>query len=236
MTRKPPDSPPADELFLEIGTEEIPSRFLRRALEDLGRAAEAALGESRIAHGAVRTLGTPRRLVLAVSGVAEAQESLEERVMGPARRVAYDEAGRPTKAAEGFARNAGVPVESLEVVETEKGEYVAALRKEAGRPTAEVLPALLPGLIQRLGFPKSMRWGSGDLRFVRPIHWIVALLGGRVIPFEVNGVASGKASRGHRFMAPGAFEVAGLADYVKKAEERFVIVDPDERARRIREG
>lgn len=220
---------PADDLFLEIGTEEIPSGFLGRAFEDLCRLAKKTLGEARIAHGEVRALGTPRRLVLAVSDVAETQESLEERVMGPAKSVAYDESGNPSKAAAGFAKGQGVAVEALEIVETEKGEYVSAVRKEEGRPTAEVLPERLPALIQGLGFRKSMRWGDGDLRFARPIHWIVAILGGRVIPFELGGVASGDRSRGHRFMAPGEFGVEGLEAYIEEARERFVIVDPEER-------
>ncbi|MBI2881162.1 MAG: glycine--tRNA ligase subunit beta, partial [Candidatus Tectomicrobia bacterium] len=213
---------PAQELFLEIGTEEVPSRFLRPALEDLRRLAEKSLQEARIAHGAIRTLGTPRRLVLAVEDVAEAQRPLEQRVLGPARRVAYDESGRPTKAAQGFARSQGVSVESLEVVETGKGEYVAALKKEEGRRTEQILPELLPALIERLSFPKSMRWGGGEMRFARPIHWIAALFGGRAVSFEAAGVASGKTSRGHRFMAPGEFEVEGLAGYVQEARERFV--------------
>ncbi len=220
---------PAEDLFLEIGTEEIPSGFLGRAFEDLCRLAKKTFGEARIAHGEVRALGTPRRLVLVVSDVAETQESLEERVMGPAKSVAYDESGNPSKAATGFAKGQGVAVESLEIVETEKGEYVSAVRKEEGRPTAEVLPERLPALIQGLGFRKSMRWGDGDLRFARPIHWIVAILGGRVIPFELGGVASGDRSRGHRFMAPGEFGVEGFEAYIEEARERFVIVDPDER-------
>ncbi|MDP6087298.1 MAG: glycine--tRNA ligase subunit beta [Nitrospinota bacterium] len=220
---------PADDLFLEIGTEEIPSGFLGRAFEDLCRLAEKTLAEARIAHGEARALGTPRRLVLAVSDVAESQESLEERVMGPAKSVAYDESGNPSKAALGFAKGQGVAVESLEIVETGKGEYVSAVRKEEGRPAAEVLPERLPALIQALGFRKSMRWGDGDLRFARPIHWIVAILGGRVIPFELGGVASGDRSRGHRFMAPGEFGVEGLEAYIEEARERFVIVDPEER-------
>ena len=137
-----------DELFLEIGTEEIPSGFLGRAFEDLGRLAKKTLEEARIAHGEVRALGTPRRLVLAVSDVAETQDSLEERVMGPAKSVAYDESGNPSKAATGFAKGQGVAVESLEIVETGKGEYVSAIRKEEeGRLTAEVLQERLPALI-----------------------------------------------------------------------------------------
>ncbi|MFQ5911609.1 MAG: glycine--tRNA ligase subunit beta [Nitrospinota bacterium] len=226
---------PADELFLEIGTEEIPSRFLPRALEDLRRLAEKMFRDARISHGSIRTLGTPRRLALVASEVAEAQRSLEQRVTGPARRVAYDESGAPTKAGEGFARSQGVSVEALEIVETDKGEYVAALKKEEGRKTQEVLRESLPTLIQKLTFPKSMRWGCGELRFARPIHWIVALYGGGVIPFELGGIASGRKSRGHRFMAPEDFEVKDFTQYVKETREHFVIADPEGRIARIRQ-
>jgi glycyl-tRNA synthetase beta chain len=226
---------PSNELFLEIGTEEIPSRFLRPAFENLRRLAEKSLRDSRIAHGEIRTLGTPRRLALVVSDLAEGQGSLEERVMGPAKRVAFDESGKPTKAGAGFAKGQGVSVGSLEIVETEKGEYVAALRKEEGKKTQEVLPELLPALIQKLGFPKSMRWGESDFRFARPIHWVVALHSGSVVPFEVGGVTSGKHSFGHRFMSPERFEVSDFSQYLEEARKRFVIVDSDERKARIQE-
>ncbi len=217
------------ELFLEIGTEEIPSRFFTRAFEDLRRLAEGALAGARLSHGEICALGTPRRLVLAVDGVAERQEPLEEQVIGPAKRVAFDEAGKPTKAAVGFAKGQGVDVESLLTVETGKGEYVAALRKEEGGMAEEILPSLLADLIFGLGFPKSMRWGEGDFRFARPIHWMVALYGGVLISFEVGGIRSGIHSRGHRFMAPEDFEVKRAESFIDDARDRFVIVDPEER-------
>lgn len=217
------------ELFLEIGTEEIPSRFFARILEDLRKIAEGAFTGARLSHGEIRALGTPRRLVLTVEEVAEQQEPLEEQVMGPAKRVAFDEAGQPTQAAVGFAKGQGVDIESLLTVETDKGEYVAALRKEEGGMAEEILSSLLPDLISGLGFPKSMRWGEGDFRFARPIHWVVALYGGGLIPFEVGGIRSGIHSRGHRFMAPEDFEVRRVDSFIDDARDRFVIVDPEER-------
>ena len=116
--------------------------------------------------------------------------------------------GNPTKAGMGFAKGQGVGVDSLFTVETEKGEYVAVLRKEEGKKAKEILPSLLVEMISKLGFPKSMRWGKGAFRFVRPIHWIVALYGDSLIPFEIDGMKSGMYSRGHRFMAPKKFKVA----------------------------
>ena len=217
------------ELFLEIGTEEIPSRFFARVLEELRKIAEGAFAGARLSHGEIRALGTPRRLVLTVEEVAEQQEPLEEQVMGPAKRLAFDEAGQPTQAAVGFAKGQGVDIESLLTVETDKGEYVAALRKEEGGMAEEILSSLLPDLISGLGFPKSMRWGEGDFRFARPIHWVVALYGGGLIPFEVGGIRSGIHSRGHRFMAPEDFEVRRVDSFIDDARDRFVIVDPEER-------
>ena len=142
---------------------------------------------------------------------------LKRRVIGPARRAAYNDQGEPTRAATGFARSQGVPVESLGVVQTSRGEYVQAVREELGKPAEEVLQGLLPELISDLSFPKSMRWGAGDFRFARPIHWLVALLGGTLLSFELDGVKSGGASRGHRFMAPGSFPVEDFRQYLQAA-------------------
>ena len=226
----------SEELFLEIGTEEIPSGFLPRALEDLKGHAEEFLEKDRITFGEAKTLGTPRRLVLWVTDVAEAQAPFKEEVVGPARRAAYSDQGEPTQAAIGFAKSQGVPVESLSVVQTSRGEYVQAVREEPGKPAEEVLQGLLPELISNLSFPKSMRWGAGDLRFARPIHWVVALLGGSLLSFELDGVKSGSASRGHRFMSPGPFPVEDFRQYLQAARERFVIVDPQERLKLLEAG
>ena len=139
-----------ETLLLEIGCEEIPAGFIDPALQDLGRAAAAGLEDARLAHGEVRTLGTPRRLTLIVEGVSDRQEDRVREVLGPATRVAFDASGRPTPAAQGFARSAGVPVESLEKVTTPKGEYLLARVHDAGKGASEVLPALLAGWIAGL--------------------------------------------------------------------------------------
>ena len=224
----------AAELLLEVGTEEIPATFLPGALEELGRLAAERLAAARLAHGEVRTYGTPRRLGLVVRGVAAEQEAREETVVGPPRSAAYDEAGRPTRAAQGFARSQGVDVEALGTCETPRGTYVCVVRREAGRPAAEVLRELLPGLLRDLRFPKSMRWGSGSLRFARPIHWILALYGEAVVPFELDGIRSGNLSRGHRFMSPGSFAVHSFKAYKASCREHFVILEPEERLQEIR--
>ncbi len=223
----------AKELFLEIGTEEIPAGMLPVAMRDLERMIRKELDGARIAHGEVITMSTPRRLVLAVSDVAEEQQRQELNLSGPSEKVAFDADGNPTRAALGFARSNGVDVSELTVRETDKGRYLFLSKVVEGRPVAELLPELLLKIVSSLSFKKSMRWKDLDVRFVRPIHWIAALYGGEVVPFSYAGLDSGKLSYGHRFMAPQAFEITTLADYIATAREHFVIVDPQQRKKII---
>jgi len=223
------------ELLLEIGSEEIPAGFLPGALDALGELAAGALKESRLSHGAVTTMGNPRRLALIVREVAERQEDSVREVTGPPKKAAYDTDGRPTKAAEGFARSQGVDVGSLKVISTDKGEYLCAVIDEPGRPATEVLAEVLPKLILSIPFPKSMRWRDGEIRYARPIHWILALLGHEIIDFELDGIKSSNLSRGHRFMSPGAFMVQGAGSYLHQCADSFTILDPAERRRMVEE-
>jgi glycyl-tRNA synthetase beta chain len=224
-----------NELLLEIGTEEIPAAFLPKALGDMEEIIRRELMSGRIPCGAIRTMGTPRRLVAAVADVAERQEDLVVEKLGPAVGVAFDAAGHPSQAAIGFARGQGLDVSELTTAETPKGRYVCARRLVAGEATEGLLPAILTKVITEIPFRKSMRWSDLDFRFARPIHWLVALYGGRVVPFQMAGIESGDQSRGHRFMGPAPFTVTGMADYLAKARDRFVIVDPAERKRIITE-
>jgi len=222
------------ELFLEIGTEEIPAGFIPKAMADMEALLTKELEHARIAFGDIRTLGTPRRLALVVKGLPAVQPDAEITAMGPARNVAFDAEGRPTRAAEGFARGQGVDVASLTLVTTEKGEYVAAVRKESGRPVPDLLAEILPRLIASIPFRKSMRWGDLDVRFARPIHWIVALFDGIVVPFTFGNIESGTISRGHRFMANHPFPVRDFTHYLEECERHFVIPDPERRQEIIR--
>jgi glycyl-tRNA synthetase beta chain len=217
------------ELLLEIGTEEIPSGFMPRALEAMKDLLAKEFQTHRIGFEEIRSLGTPRRLVVMAAGVAPAQEQRVLEVLGPAKRIAFDEEGRPTKAALGFARGQGVSVEDLRVAQTEKGEYLCARKEERGEETGRLLPAILPRLIAAVPFPKSMRWMDLDNSFVRPIHWILALFDGKVVPFQIGNIVSGNLSRGHRFMAPGAFQVKDTGEYLRRLKNSFVIVSPEER-------
>jgi glycyl-tRNA synthetase beta chain len=217
------------ELLLEIGTEEIPSGFIPKALEEMQSLLEKAFQAQRIEYKDVKAMGTPRRLVVVATGVASAQEGRIVETIGPAKRIAFDPQGNPTKAALGFARSQGIPVEELKTVQTEKGEYVCARKEEKGEETFPLLPGILPRLIASIPFSKSMRWMDLDNSFARPIHWVLALFDGKVIPFQIGNIASGNVSTGHRFMALGSFQVKDLSDYLRRLKTSFVIVNPEER-------
>jgi glycyl-tRNA synthetase beta chain len=223
------------ELLLEIGAEEIPAAFLPKALKDMEEMIRKALAESRIPCGEVRTMGTPRRLFLTVTSVADRQEDQIVEKLGPACRVAYDAEGNPSPAALGFARGQGIPVSALETASTEKGEYVCARKKIIGEATEALLPAILIKLISGIPFRKSMRWSDLEFRFARPIHWLLALYNGRIIPFRFGKIESGNVSRGHRFMSPASFPVVNLENYLAETRKHFVIADPAERKKIILE-
>ena len=225
----------AKEIFLEIGTEEIPAGFLPKAMADLERMIRKELETARLEYSEVKTFATPRRLALSVSDVAEDQPTLRTEAMGPAKQIAFDSDGNPTKAAIGFARGQGVDVTELKTVKTDKGEYLFLEKEEPGRPTAELLKQALPRLVAGLSFKKSMRWENQEVRFARPMHWIVALYGGEVIPFSHGNLTSDNLSRGHRFMAPQEFAVTGVADWLDGCRKHFVMADHIERKATIRE-
>lgn len=219
----------AKELFLEIGTEEIPAGMLPIAMRDLERLIRKELDGAHIEYGRITTYATPRRLVLAVADVAEEQQRQELNISGPSLKVAFDADGNPSKAALGFARSNGVDVSELSQKETDKGTYLFLSKVIEGKPVGDELPALMLKVVSSLHFKKSMRWKDLDVRFARPIHWLVALFGGEIIPFSFAGLTTGNQSHGHRFMAPQPFAVTGLDDFMAKAREHFVIVDPKER-------
>ncbi len=224
----------AKELFLEIGSEEIPAGFIPRAMAEMETIITRELTNARLSFSEVKTLGTPRRLALVVKGLPSLQPDAEITATGPSKKAAYDADGKPTKAAEGFARGQGVDVADLKVVTTEKGEYIAATKQETGRPTHQILAEMLPRLVTEIPFKKSMRWGDLDVRFARPIHWIVALFDGSVVPFSFGTIQSGAVSRGHRFMANTPFPVRDFAHYLEECERHFVIPDPERRKEIIR--
>ena len=227
MTRKPEKG---HELLLEIGTEELPAQFVPSALTDLREKATQLFTGHRLRHGDLKTLGTPRRLTLWVQGLADHQEPISMEVMGPSKAVGFDAQGQPTKAAIGFAGSQGVPVKALVVRTTPKGEYLFAVKKDPGRKTAVLLPQFLSELVGGLSFPKAMRWNATQVRFARPVRWLLALYGGKPVRFEFAGLTAGDTTIGHRFLSSGRpIRVRDFRSYEKALEKAGVIVDPDRR-------
>lgn len=251
---------PTIPLLVEIGCEEIPARFLTQAQKDLGEKLQATLEsyrllptscsggvpmaarkESATAKWSLQTYSTPRRLVAFVSQVLAKQPDKLEDVMGPPVRVAFDASGKPTRAAESFAEKNGARLADLVRVTTPKGEYLAVKKTTRGHPALELLSQILPSVITGLSFPKSMYWTSkSGPRFVRPIRWILALLGegkqARVVPFEIAGVRAGNQTYGHRSLGESALRVRGFNDYAKKLRRSRVEFDPAKRHKLVTEA
>ncbi len=218
---------------LEIGTEELPSRFLAPLEKELAERFSASLNEADLSFDGMAVCATPRRTLLHVYGLADMQPVREEVALGPSLKAAYDAEGRPSRAAQGFARGQGVDVAALFTQETEKGVYVAARRTVGGASALDVLKDTVPSIIAALSFPKRMRWGEGGFAYARPMHWIVALLGGEVIPFRVGLVESGRMTRGHRVHGPGPFEVAHADDMDAVLAEKCRVTASDATRREI---
>jgi glycyl-tRNA synthetase beta chain len=226
----------ARDLVFEIGTEELPSKPLYGAIEQLQVAVPKALDHARLEYDSVRIWGSPRHLVVLVSELAEQQADAVHTHKGPATKAAYDADGNPTKAAIGFARGKGIDVSELTTVSDGNGEYVYATVEVKGVSAEEVLPELLARLAENIEWPKSQRWGSGDARFSRPVRWLLALFGGEVVPVQFAGLTAGRTTLGHRLLHPGAIEVPDAASYELALERGFVVADHEERAKLLREG
>ncbi|MEA3240642.1 MAG: glycine--tRNA ligase subunit beta [Pseudomonadota bacterium] len=223
------------DFLLEIGTEEIPAGFLNKTFQTLPRQVAELLSYHRLPYEDIKVMGTPRRLAIHITSLVDSQEDRIIEKMGPSKQVAYDADGNPTKAAIGFARGQKTALEDLEIITTEKGKYLGVRKKEIGRKSIDILSATLPTFIENIPFQKSMRWQNFDLRFARPIHWLLALLGKTVIPLSMEGLTSGNCSHGHRFMAPGAFTIEEPNQYMDRCRKANVIVDQDERRSMIKE-
>ncbi len=224
-----PETLKVETLVLEIGIEELPAGDLDDALAQLREMVPHRLAQARLEYEGLRVLGTPRRLTVLIDGLVPQQRPVEELVKGPPARVAYDDAGNPTKAARGFARSQGVSVDALEQREMDGGQYVVAVKREEGRPTVEVLPDLLQDIIASLQFNKSMRWNQSGVAFSRPIRWLLALMGETIIPLEYADVASGHTSRGPRPEGSPVFEVDHAQNYLSLMRQHQVMLDPEER-------
>ena len=223
------------DLLLEIGTEEIPAGYIQPALDALAANLKQKLIETRIAHGAVKTYGTPRRLVVAVDDVAPRQQAVTEQVLGPPERIAFGDDGQPSIPARKFAEKVGLPVEGLKVVETEKGRYLSATITDKGVASRTVLQKILPEILLATPFPKTMRWSDLTIAFARPIQSVLALLGSSVIGFTLGDrIKSGRFAWGHLFMHHKKIKIQQAGDYLEPMRQAMVIADIPERKAMVR--
>lgn len=223
------------DAVLEIGCEEIPSSYIRPAMDQMVTAAQSSLKDHRIGYEHLYTYYTPRRLSLFFKGLPEMQDSVAKEVTGPLVSIAFDEHGLPTKAGEGFARAQGVSAASLKRLMTPKGEVVVALRKTGGRLTSEILAEVFPEVLRKLRFPKVQRWGDGDFLFARPIRWICAVYSHTIIPFEVGGVRSNRHTFGLRALKQGPLDLDDASEYLEVLQKGGIVANPAERQQSIRE-
>lgn len=216
-------------LLIEIGCEEIPARMIAAAAHDLSARVLAILDQAGLEHGAARAWGGTRRLAVHVASVASGLPGREETVLGPPASAAFAPDGRLTPAGAGFAKKQGIEPSSLARIETERGVYAGFRRSAAGRSLEQVLAEALPASVAAMSFPKTMRWGDGAHRWVRPVHWVVALHGSELLKLEVLGAASSRSSDGHRFLAPGPVAIEHADRYVEALRAARVLVEPEDR-------
>ena len=223
------------ELLFEVGCEEIPAGMLARAEGELKAGLEKQLAVERLAEGVtVEAFSTPRRLVLWARGLPARQADVENEVTGPPKSVAYDAVGAPTRAAVSFAEKQGVALHEIYFMQTPKGEYLAAKQVKRGRATEFILAEALPRILHDLYWPKTMTWtGLTGARFIRPIRWVVGLLGGKILKFSYGGIAAADVTRGHRFLGSAAIRVKTFADYEKSLRSNGVLVRPAVRHEKI---
>ncbi len=205
--------------LFEIGSEEIPSRFMAAYEHDVQAAFEKALSEAGYTGYSTQIFSTPRRLAILIENLLEIQPLQEEEVLGPAVRIAFDDKGEPSKAAMGFAKSLGLDIADLGRKETEKGEYLFGMKKTGGQSTKALLEGLCPSVLSHLSFPKRMRWGSGTFNYARPLRWLCALLDADIVNFSLGGLDSGNQSYGHRVHGAGPFTIPHAKDYVATVEK-----------------
>ncbi|HKQ62344.1 MAG TPA: glycine--tRNA ligase subunit beta, partial [Candidatus Polarisedimenticolaceae bacterium] len=222
-------------LLLELGCEEIPARMIATAATDLAARVVAILDRAKLPHGPVQAWGGTRRLSVHVAEVAARVADERKLLLGPPAAAAFGADGTPTPAAIGFARKQGIDPATLGRVETDKGSYAGVERVVLGRSLGELLAEGLPAAVAAMSFPKTMRWGTGAHRWVRPLHWLAALHGGEPLPLELFGVRAGRVSNGHRFLAPGPVDVAHADGYAAALRAAYVVIDPAERRRLLEE-
>ena len=222
-------------LLLEVGVEELPSRFGQTTLNQIENNLSKLLNEQRVSFKEIKKYATPRRLTFVIEELAEKASDLEEEVKGPAKKIAVDDEGNFTKPALGFMKSKGLNPENIYFKEIGNTEYLFGTIKQEGKDTKEVLKNIIPEAIKNVTFPKAMRWGGKNMRFARPIRWMVALLNNEVLDVDLEGIKSSNITKGHRFLGEKEFEVNSLEDYFEKLEKNFVILDQYKRKEMIKE-
>ena len=221
-------------LLLEIGVEELPSRFGQTTLDQIENNLSKLLKEQRVSFDNIEKYATPRRLTFLINNIAEKASDLEEEVKGPAKKIAFDADGNFTKPALGFMRSKGLEEANVYFKEVGNAEYLFGTLKQEGKETSEVLKDIVPEAIKNVTFPKAMRWGGKNMRFARPIRWMVALLNDKVLDIDLEGIKSSNVTKGHRFLGEREFEVNSAQDYFEKLEKNFVVLDQHKRKEMIR--
>ena len=222
-------------LLLEIGVEELPSRFGQTTLDQIENNLSKLLKEERINFDNIEKYATPRRLTFVIKNLADKATDLEEEVKGPAKKIAVDADGNFTKPALGFMKSKGLDPENVYFKQLGNAEYLFGTIKQEGKHTSEVLKTIVPEAIKNVTFPKAMRWGGKNMRFARPIRWMVALLNNEVLDIDLEGIKSSNITRGHRFLGEREFEVNSVEEYFEKLDKNFVILDQHKRKEMIRE-
>ncbi len=227
----------AADFLVEIGTEELPPKALRTLRDAFTASLETAIDEAHLKHGKVTGYASPRRLTVLASKLATEQPDRKSTQKGPPVKVAFDDDGNPTAAAQAFAKKCGVTVDDLGREKTDKGEWLVCDVVEKGQPAAEILPGLIENALASLPIPRRMRWGDGDAEFVRPVHWVVLLHGDKVIKTPVMGIAPGNKSMGHRFLSSKPVLIKEPGDYLDALEEKGrVLADFDQRRKQVVSG
>lgn len=221
-------------LLLEIGVEELPSRFGQTTLDQIENNLSKLLKEERINFDNIEKYATPRRLTFVIKNLADKATDLEEEVKGPAKKIAVDADGNFTKPALGFMKSKGLDPENVYFKQLGNAEYLFGTIKQEGKHTSEVLKNIVPEAIKNVTFPKAMRWGGKNMRFARPIRWMVALLNNEVLDIDLEGIKSSNITRGHRFLGEKEFEVNSVEEYFEKLDKNFVVLDQHKRKEMIR--
>lgn len=217
------------DLFYEIGTEEIPARYINNALKEIYDLLSKNLKALNIDFESIEVKTTPRRFAIIIRNIAEKQQDLKEEFKGPSKKIAYDQDGNPTKALLGFVKGKGGKLEDVELRTSGEDEYIYLTVEKDGQATVNYVKDMLENVVRNMNFPKPMRWGGKNLKFIRPIRWFICVFHGTHIAFDIEGIKTTNITKGHRFLGTQEIEIIDFEDYKKKLRENFVILDQDER-------